>query len=1000
MSEIDWLEWLSVTVTKLDLFETVREVNLPEQKYAIQRARESLADLLNVMSRSTLQPLGKKPDKKRKRLSAAVVRKRSVSQGKDSEVKLIMEELKRLKEENMNLKAELRKLKPSIPRLETADSIRDIFSKRRHQKLLETKPEAAPAILEGKLELSLPPLIKSCDIFRLHDSNHTDIPETVRCIYIPQVYKQKFFGKVHLNFLGYDAEEKEFLISCVNKNVSSGVLQAVTITKTGYQEYSIPTSIILDSEKDYSFADLMTAHFSSVRPGTVYQYIPEAKFSEEILRFEELHPQNHKTLKVAVLHSKGKEKTFQDIFMNPGSTKFWSFLTLIGDRIEMKDWKGFRGEYGQDEVQFTYYTKWDDIEVMYHPAPILDEEQQRRIIGNDFLTLIYHESPEPFDPDILAEFGNMAQVFHVVQKVGRRYRIGTFTRLSQKTDYLPYIGPSVAWSSRSMKEVLLTKMFNGYNMILRTPPFNRLFEIPRKAELDKLGQNFLSQKLSKKKTYGLTLGTKPTTKSSNNILVTVVSAKNLLGRTHGWSDPFCSVTIFEQEQKTQTKTKTLNPDWNETLVFSCVGVNPLYHFVTVRVKHWTMVGSQSLGMVDISFTEISKFLGKEKEFVLGYDTRKESDASGSITLKFELSGPGAEECPICGLFTGEMDTVAYINAKYHASCVKCCVCRRSLVTQGEGVDDCYVCLLGSPDLNTAELFYCRTHYEAASDTLNDIVPVLPIYNKGITSKLEELEKKSRRRTSTGRRRPLSERPNYSLNLPKSINPSSGSKSGTRYFDRTERAADTRLVQSQSTSPQTRVRSGSQTNSSRGLESRFEPRDSHDSRDSRHSRNSRNSRNSRESRNLGTHSRAGSGGRDGKLLHSFSSERGDSSETTPSASPRPQFVKAGPRLLERNEVGPSESSDAVYGLGGRNVLDHEGPGSPGRLASSESPILPRIRTSRDRTRSPSAPSVGSYKAINFGLSVSEKLPKSRYRKSSSDEKSEKSDRSERSGSEKK
>lgn len=45
-------------------------------------------------------------------------------------------------------------------------------------------------------------------------------------------------------------------------------------------------------------------------------------------------------------------------------------------------------------------------------------------------------------------------------------------------------------------------------------------------------------------------------------------------------------------------------------------------------------------------------LGKQREFALSYETKKESDITGSVILKFGLTGPGAEACPACGLFTG------------------------------------------------------------------------------------------------------------------------------------------------------------------------------------------------------------------------------------------------------------------------------------------------------------------------------------------------------------
>lgn len=85
------------------------------------------------------------------------------------------------------------------------------------------------------------------------------------------------------------------------------------------------------------------------------------------------------------------------------------FLGLIGDKIELKGWKGFTG--GLDVRENTtgvhsYFTKWNDYELMYHVATMLPMEageqqvQKKRHLGNDIILLVFQEEgSEPFVPN-------------------------------------------------------------------------------------------------------------------------------------------------------------------------------------------------------------------------------------------------------------------------------------------------------------------------------------------------------------------------------------------------------------------------------------------------------------------------------------------------------------------------------------------------------------------------------------------------------------------------
>jgi hypothetical protein len=71
------------------------------------------------------------------------------------------------------------------------------------------------------------------------------------------------------------------------------------------------------------------------------------------------------------------------------------------------------GREGVDCTKDTYYTVWNEVEIMFHCAPLLNEEQVRRLIGNDISIIIYYDDPtmlSSFNPDPLYELGSVAQV--------------------------------------------------------------------------------------------------------------------------------------------------------------------------------------------------------------------------------------------------------------------------------------------------------------------------------------------------------------------------------------------------------------------------------------------------------------------------------------------------------------------------------------------------------------------------------------------------------------
>jgi hypothetical protein len=52
----------------------------------------------------------------------------------------------------------------------------------------------------------------------------------------------------------------------------------------------------------------------------------------------------------------------------------------------------------------------------------MNSEQHRRLIGNDVAFVIFHDSPQPYDPNPLDTLGTVPHIFAVVQPFEENYR--------------------------------------------------------------------------------------------------------------------------------------------------------------------------------------------------------------------------------------------------------------------------------------------------------------------------------------------------------------------------------------------------------------------------------------------------------------------------------------------------------------------------------------------------------------------------------------------------
>ncbi|NWZ98697.1 RPGP1 protein, partial [Nesospiza acunhae] len=131
------------------------------------------------------------------------------------------------------------------------------------------------------------------------------------------------------------------------------------------------------------------------------------------------------------------------------SPAFAEFLDVLGQRVQLRDFKGFRGgldvTHGQTGSE-SVYCHFRDKEIMFHVSTKLpytegdaQQLQRKRHIGNDIVAIVFQDENTPFVPDMIAS--NFLHAFVVVQleqggTQGTLYKVSVTAR-----DDVPFFGP-------------------------------------------------------------------------------------------------------------------------------------------------------------------------------------------------------------------------------------------------------------------------------------------------------------------------------------------------------------------------------------------------------------------------------------------------------------------------------------------------------------------------------------------------------------------------------
>ncbi|XP_043667527.1 rap1 GTPase-activating protein 1-like isoform X2 [Vespula pensylvanica] len=316
-----------------------------------------------------------------------------------------------------------------------------------------------------------------------------DQDDTAKC------YRRFFVGREHVNLIGRDSENGPVLVSVKAETVAGQEHWRVLLRlRAGSTHELVPAASLGPIP---SPAKMVKAINDSLNVNTLMPVVCSgagtliAQYDEHALvsRF-----------KFGVLHQRAGQVTEEQLFGNRQITPaFQEFLDLLGQKIDLKDHKGYRGgldtRHGQTGDSAVYEV-FRGREVLFHVASLLpyspgdsQQLQRKRHIGNDIVAIIFQEEPTPFSPDMIAS--HFLHAFIVVQVVdpctpNTRYKVSITAR-----DDVPWFGPAlptpaVFLRGVEFKEFLLTKLVNAENAAYKAEKFSKLELRTRSALLESL----------------------------------------------------------------------------------------------------------------------------------------------------------------------------------------------------------------------------------------------------------------------------------------------------------------------------------------------------------------------------------------------------------------------------------------------------------------------------------------------------------------------------------
>uniref|UniRef100_A0A4W3HND5 RAP1 GTPase activating protein n=1 Tax=Callorhinchus milii TaxID=7868 RepID=A0A4W3HND5_CALMI len=300
---------------------------------------------------------------------------------------------------------------------------------------------------------------------------------------IAKLYRKHFMGKEHFNYYTIDSALGHLVFS-LKYDIIGDQEHLRLLLRTKFRTYHdvIPISCLTEFPNVVQMAKLVCEEVN------VDRFFPVLypKASRLVVAFDEHVISNN--FKFGVIYQKFGQTSEEELFTNTEeSPAFVEFLELLGDKVELQDFKGFRGgldvAHGQTGTE-SVYCNFRSKEIMFHVTTKLpytegdtQQLQRKRHVGNDIVAIVFQDHNTPFVPDMIAS--NFLHAYMVVQ-VENSCSDNTLYKVSVTArDDVPFFGPplpdpAIFQKGPEFQEFLLTKLINAEYACYKAEKFAKL----------------------------------------------------------------------------------------------------------------------------------------------------------------------------------------------------------------------------------------------------------------------------------------------------------------------------------------------------------------------------------------------------------------------------------------------------------------------------------------------------------------------------------------------
>lgn len=317
----------------------------------------------------------------------------------------------------------------------------------------------------------------------------------LECNSTARAYRKHFLGREHLNYYCTCNTLGHLIMSLKHEEVEGQEFLRIMLrskAKTLHDRISLAGLPQLPS-----IPQIAKLLYDDVT-GLKFNPVLYPRGSQLIVGYDE-HEVNN-TFKFGVIYQKFGQTSEEELFGNNEETPaFTEFLGVLGENIDLQDFKGFRGgldiSHGQTGSQ-SIYTVFRQRKIMFHVSTKLpftegdvQQLQRKRHIGNDIVATVFQEEPTPFVPDMIAS--NFLHAYVLVQPINpctdnTTYKVSVTAREDVPPFGPPLPNPPIFKKGPELRDYLLTKLINAETACYKSDKFAKLEERTRAALLDNL----------------------------------------------------------------------------------------------------------------------------------------------------------------------------------------------------------------------------------------------------------------------------------------------------------------------------------------------------------------------------------------------------------------------------------------------------------------------------------------------------------------------------------